>query len=77
MELSLIEKQAKKGEEVKANEQKEYNYEFEVSANRPDLLSIEGLVLAIGVYTDLAKQPIYKVVNKGPAREKMVVTKNT
>jgi phenylalanyl-tRNA synthetase beta chain len=36
------------------------NYIFEVAANRPDLLSLAGIVLSLGIYLGLKQLPVYK-----------------
>lgn len=50
-------------------------YKFEVAANRYDLLSVEGLALAIGVYLGLREHPNIKYSFEEP-KETMTVTEN-
>ena len=68
-EVDVVEKEEEKKEEKAADKKKKKKkeakkeYSFEVAANRPDLLSIEGLTIALGVYLGLKSVPNYKVVN--------------
>lgn len=62
---------------AKDKDRVEDEYAFELAANRPDLLCVEGLTLALGIYLGLKKQPQYKIVNKGVKREVMVVKADT
>lgn len=59
-------KKAKKGKKNKKNAEEEKNepvYKVEVPANRYDLLSVEGIAMAIKAYLGLGDLPEYKIKN--------------
>ena len=73
-------KKPKKGKKNKKKEKEEEKaepvYKVEVPANRYDLLSVEGIALALRSYLQLGELPEYKI--KNPEKlEKIVVLPET
>jgi len=72
-------KKAKKGKKDKKDKSKKVEpvYKIEVPANRYDLLSVEGISLALRSYLGLGELPEYKIKNKNETLEKVVVQQET
>lgn len=73
--IEVEEKEVSKKNKKTGKEEKVKEYAFEVGANRPDLLSVETLTLALGVYIGTRKPVVYhlKPVEK---KEKIIVKPN-
>ena len=61
--------QKKSGEHLS----KEILYKIEVAANRYDLLCLEGLALALGVFLEIKEMPIFKPLNILPEFERQLI----
>lgn len=70
-------KKAKKGKKKEKEEKVEPVYKIEVPANRYDLLSAEGIALALRNYLGLGELPKYKIVNKNETLERVIVLPET
>ena len=70
-------KKAKKGKKKEKEEKAEPVYKIEVPANRYDLLSAEGIALAMRSYLGLGDLPKYKIVNKNETLERVIVKPET
>lgn len=68
-------KKSKKGK--KEEEKAEPVYKVEVPANRYDLLSAEGIALALRSYLGLGEMPNYRIKNSGETLEKVIVLPET
>lgn len=54
-------KEDPKDKKKKKKQEKRFEYVFEIAANRPDLLSVEGLTIALGCYLKLRDIPKYEL----------------
>ena len=73
--IEVEEKEVAKKNKKTGKDEKVKEYAFEVGANRPDLLSVETLSLALGVFLGTRKTPTYSI--SSPAkREKIIVKTN-
>lgn len=70
-------KKAKKGKKGKEEEKVEPVYKVEVPANRYDLLSAEGIALALRSYLGLGELPKYKIKNQNEKLERVIVQPET
>jgi phenylalanyl-tRNA synthetase beta chain len=70
------EKKVKKSKKNKAKKA-EPVYKVEVPANRYDLLSVEGIALALRSYLGLGDLPTYRIKNNGDKLEKIIVLPET
>lgn len=57
----MEEKEVSKKNKKSGKEEKVKEYAFEVGANRPDLLSVESLSLALGVFVGTRTVPNFKI----------------
>ena len=55
---------------------KEILYKIEVAANRYDLLCLEGLALALGVFIGTRTMPVFRAVNVLPENERQLIVEN-
>lgn len=70
-------KKAKKGKKKEKEEKAEPVYKIEVPANRYDLLSAEGIALAMRSYLGLGDLPQYRILNKNETLERVIVLPET
>ena len=59
--IEVEEKEVAKKNKKTGKDEKVKEYAFEVGANRPDLLSVETLSLALGVFLGTRKTPTYSI----------------
>lgn len=71
-----MEVEIKEEEDANTKKSKEI-YIFETAANRPDLLSCEGIVAALNVYLGKTAQPEFIITNKDSEKQRIVVKKAT
>ena len=67
------EEQGKSGEHLSS----EVVYKIEVSANRYDLLCLEGLALALKVFLEKEKMPVFKPLNVLPENERQLIVEES
>ena len=69
------EKEMFEAEQKKSGEHlsKEVLYKIEVAANRYDLLCLEGLALALGVFIKTKEMPVFKPLNVLPENERQLI----
>ncbi|KAL4503251.1 hypothetical protein ABPG72_000857 [Tetrahymena utriculariae] len=73
--IEVEEKEVSKKNKKSGKEEKVKEYAFEVGANRPDLLSVETLTQALGVFIGTRKPPQY-TVKPVEKRQKIIVKKD-
>ena len=69
------EKEMFEAEQKKSGEHlsKDVLYKIEVAANRYDLLCLEGLALALGVFLKTKEMPVFKALNVLPEEERQLI----